>query len=215
MTTRSVINGGTRERLLEAAGEVFAQHGFRAATVRDICQRAKSNVAAVNYHFGSKEALYAAVFQYAQECAEQDPPGATESGDGVTAEERLHRFVRSFLLRMFGDGRPSWYGKLMAREMIEPTSALDAVIEQSIRPRYDLLVSIVEELAGANIPAGAARLCASSVVGQIMHFHRGRPVITRLNPRLTYQPEDIEALAEHITWFSLAALKNLRAEESA
>ena len=215
MAARSVINGGTRERLLEAAGEVFAQHGFRAATVRDICQRAESNVAAVNYHFGSKEALYAAVFLYAHECADQDPPGAPDPVDAATAEERLHRFVRSFLLRMFGDGRPSWHGKLMAREMIEPTSALDAVIEQSIRPRYDLLVSLVEELVGGDIPAEAVRLCASSVVGQIMHFHRGRPVITRLNPRMTYRPEDVEVLADHITRFSLAALKNIQAEESA
>ena len=48
----------TRQRLLEAAGQVFAEQGFRAATVRDICQRAGANIAAVNYHFGDKEALY-------------------------------------------------------------------------------------------------------------------------------------------------------------
>ena len=47
----------TRQRVLEAAGEVFAERGFRAATVREICQRAKANLAAVNYHFGDKERL--------------------------------------------------------------------------------------------------------------------------------------------------------------
>ncbi len=45
----------TRQRLIEAVGEVFAERGFRAATVRDICQRAQANVAAVNYYFGDKE----------------------------------------------------------------------------------------------------------------------------------------------------------------
>ena len=78
----------TRQRLLEAAGEVFAERGFRAATVRVICQRAKANIAAVNYYFGDKERLYTAVLQYAFGCAlerypvlldldEQAKPGAT------------------------------------------------------------------------------------------------------------------------------------------
>ena len=51
----------TRRRLLDAAGEVFAEKGFAKATVREICQKAEANIAAVNYHFGDKEKLYAAV----------------------------------------------------------------------------------------------------------------------------------------------------------
>jgi AcrR family transcriptional regulator len=48
----------TREKLLEAAGQIFAEHGFQAATVREICSRAGANVAAINYYFGDKVELY-------------------------------------------------------------------------------------------------------------------------------------------------------------
>jgi AcrR family transcriptional regulator len=48
----------TRDRIVEAAGEMFAEKGFDATTVRDICQRAEANIAAVNYYFGDKQRLY-------------------------------------------------------------------------------------------------------------------------------------------------------------
>ena len=53
----------TRNKLLEAAGQVFAEHGYHSATVREICMRAGANVAAVNYHFGDKLELYTEVLR--------------------------------------------------------------------------------------------------------------------------------------------------------
>ena len=96
----------TRRQLLEAAGEVFAEAGFRDATVREICRRAGANIAAVNYHFGDKETLYAEVLRYAQQKAlEKYPPLLGVAAD-APPEEKLRAFVRSFLLRIFdkGDG---------------------------------------------------------------------------------------------------------------
>ena len=47
-----------RRRLLETAGQIFAEKGFDGATVREICRRAGVNIAAVNYYFRDKEQLY-------------------------------------------------------------------------------------------------------------------------------------------------------------
>src|SRR5271163_4722221 len=57
---------GTREHLLEAAGHVFAQKGFEGTTAKEICERAGTNTAAVNYYFGGIEALYGAVMEEAR-----------------------------------------------------------------------------------------------------------------------------------------------------
>src|SRR3954453_12160787 len=89
----------TRKRLLEAAGEVFADKGFKAATVRDICCRAGANVAAINYHFGDKERLYAEVLQLAQVCAQERCPEGFGEMPGASAEHRLHTIVHTFLRR--------------------------------------------------------------------------------------------------------------------
>ena len=96
----------TRERLLESAGEVFAEQGFRRATVRQICDRAKANVAAINYHFGDKMGLYAAVMNHWFGVALEKYPPDMGLGPGATPQERLHVFVKSYLFRLLGEGAP-------------------------------------------------------------------------------------------------------------
>ena len=109
----------TRRRLLHAAAEVFAEHGYRAATVREICAKAGANVAAVNYHFGDKARLYQEVFEgLIGEALGKYPPDMG-LGPNPTPEERLEAFVRSFLLRVLTVDKAAWLMRLMSREMFE------------------------------------------------------------------------------------------------
>src|SRR3954468_15221922 len=91
--TEPNLSEATRTRLIEAAGKVFAEQGFKAATVRDICTAAGANVAAVNYHFGGKEGLYAAVLRFAHRKAVGQSDNAAAALVGKTPEERLAAFV--------------------------------------------------------------------------------------------------------------------------
>ena len=97
----------TRQRLLMAAGEEFAQRGFHHTTVRDICQRAGVNISAVNYHFHSKEDLYAAVCNYSLDLSVNKYSPTLGITEGTTAQERLRTFIRSFLFSMLEKGKPS------------------------------------------------------------------------------------------------------------
>src|SRR4051794_9276482 len=198
----------TRQRILEAAGEVFAEQGFRGATVRDICRRATANVAAVNYHFGDKEKLYLEVLRFAHTAAFEKYPPDLGLKPGATPRERLHAFVRTFLLRMLDEGRPAWHGKLMAREIADPTGALESIVKDGIRPHFATLRGIITDLLPPAVAADAdrVRFCAFSVVGQCLFYFYGRPVILQLNPAQRFTGDAIEPIADHITAFSLAAM---------
>ncbi len=199
----------TRQRLLEAAGEVFAERGFRQTTIREICRRAQANLAAVNYHFGDKEGLYAAVMKYAYNCALEKYPLARKESEEMPAADRLHAFIRYLLLSIFEKGPPAWLGKIMAREMIEPTRALDDLVENIIFPMAQKLAAIVRELLGGQVADDLVHRCQMSIIGQCLHYRNARPVIQRLFPEHHYSPEDIAAMADHITRFSLGALREL------
>lgn len=199
----------TRQRLLEAAGEVFAERGFWNATVRDICRRAGANVAAVNYHFGDKEQLYAAVLLYAHRCAMEQYPHTMGLSPAATAVEKLYAFVLSFLWRVLDQGRPAWRDKLLARELLEPTAALDQLVEEELRPRAIYLEAIVQELVGPEAPVERIRLCTMSIVSQCLFYHNARNLLARLYPAQVYDAAMVERLAQHITQFSLGALQHV------
>ena len=205
--TDDASQAATRQHLLEAAAEVFAEMGFRAATVRQICQRAGANIAAINYHFGDKEELYRAVLKETYKSAVLKYPPDFGLQPKATPEQRLRAFVFSFLMRIFSCGPSSRHGKLMAREMIEPTSALDSIVEEEIRPMSVVLTSIMGDLMGGKADQENRRLCAMSVVSQVLFYHHCRPVVTRMFPNMEFNEAGIERLTAHITQFSIAAIK--------
>jgi TolC family type I secretion outer membrane protein len=201
----------TRHQLLEAAAEVFAEAGFHNATVREICRRAGANIAAINYHFGDKEKLYAEVIRSSHAKTLEKYPPLLGLAPDAPAEKRLRAFVHSLLLRIFDHGPTSCHGKLMLREMIEPTGAMDLLIEERIRPMSEQLWKIVGELLNRPADDVVVRQCAMSVVSQCVFYKHCAAFVSRLAPEQMPQNDaGVEILANHITEFSLAALKKFR-----
>ena len=203
----------TRRRLMEAAGPIFGRRGFKAATVREICRSAGVNLAAVNYHFGDKLELYSMTLSRCMQGGLARHPIDGGLSPSATGADRLYAFVHSFLQRILGDGNPDWHGQLLAREMMEPTAALDRLVEDLIRPMFKQLCSIVSELLGARAKPALVILCARSVVSQCVFYHHSRPVLQRLSPQERIESQQVQRLARHITDFSLAALAGIGSEE--
>ena len=202
-----------RERILKAAGEEFARSGYRHATVREICKKAGVNVAAVNYYFGDKEKLYLDTLRYWRKIALQRHPLNAVWDENFSYDERLGFFIRTFLVWVFEEGEAARFGKLVAREYIEPTGALDILVEETIRPTYRLLASIVEGILGGQPSESCVRSCCASVISQCLFMLYARPVVERVFPDLHFSSEEIDAMADHIVNFPLSALKNLTVEQ--
>ena len=89
----------TQARLLDSACEVFAERGYRDATIAEICENAGANIAAVNYHFGSKENLYAEAWRHSFQQSLQAHPPDGGIRPGAPAEERFRAKILAFLQR--------------------------------------------------------------------------------------------------------------------
>jgi hypothetical protein len=112
------------------------------------------------------------------------------------------------IMRMFEEGSATWFGKLLAREFAEPTGALDTLIAEVIRPSFVMLMAIVKEILGEKATEETAYLCATSIVGQCLYFRNSPSIIGRILKKEKFSHQEIMALAEHISHFSLSALEN-------
>ena len=197
----------TRDRLLDAAREIFSQQGFQGATVREICRRAEANVAAVNYHFGSKDGLLAEALNFGPLKALQK----ANAKSGECPEIRLRKFISDFMLMLLDEKNPSSQCRIMARELADPTPALDKIVREAIAPLHEFLGKLVRDIAGNNISETELRHCVHSILGQCLFYRHSHPVLQRLYPELRYGHTEIEALSGHIADFSLAGILSLKA----
>jgi len=200
----------TQDKLLKAASAVFADKGYQNTTVAEISRCAECNVASVNYHFGSKDALYIAVWKNAfAEAMQMYPPDG-----GLTAEappdEKLRALVYSHLHRILDDGRLGYAGKILLQEMAQPTEVIHMVRHEVIGHIREHTRSIIKELLGPEGSDQDINFCEMSVIHQCLAigFRKGRLPPHMAPKKLT--AEFIDALVNHITRFCLAGIASVR-----
>ena len=196
----------TRDKLIEAAGHVFAERGYRAATIREICRRAGANVAAVNYTFGDKMSLYTEVLRHSVRAAQTAAMSAALDSS-LSPEDTIRGVIRARLMSMCKETRPDWHIRLVMHEFSQPTKAMARVVDEGMRPIYDRVRKAVGEIIGLPAEHETTRLCVNSIVGQILFYTFSRPVLAHLQPELKLTPNQLDRIANHIADFSLAYLQ--------
>jgi len=199
------LDAGARAKLLDAAGIVFAESGYQGATVREICARAGVNIALVNYYFGDKLELYSEVLRESMGPM-KDEIRALESG--LPPEEALRDLIRATMQRIFRAERPGWHYGLMLHEIAQPTPALTNVINETMRPLYDRFRGLIGGMLALPPDDDKVRLCAHSVISQVVHYKHALYANSLLWPELEMTPARVEQISNHIADFSLAYLRH-------
>jgi AcrR family transcriptional regulator len=207
-----VSRAETPHRILEAAGQIFAASGYRYTTIRAISKLADVNVAAVSYHFGGKKNLYLAVIRSLRARVLAAHPFDLTDLTTQPPAERLHRFIHTFLSRMFDKDAGERFTKIMAQELIQPTAAFDEIMAEVINPVAAFLFAPVRQLFGKPLSDERTGLLCLSIVGQLFHFYMARPVTRKLFDKEGFDGRDIDMVATHVTRFSLYAIDRMAAE---
>ena len=197
-----------RRKLMQAASEVFAEVGYQAATVREICARAGHNVAAVNYHFGDKYGLYTEILKDEVESYSEIFP--LKLLEQLPPEEALRLYIQNVFRHLATADRPAWHTRVMMHELTAPTQGLAGVVELVIRPKIMSLAGIIGRFLGLPPTHPKTRLCVHSVVGQFVHYMHSRESLALLWPDWKMDAAELDSIANHTADFSIAALKSVK-----
>jgi TetR/AcrR family transcriptional regulator, regulator of cefoperazone and chloramphenicol sensitivity len=206
---RPASSDPTRDKLLDVAGRIFADRGYRATTIREIASAAGANVAAVNYHFGDKLGLYTEAVQQSMHAAELDAM-KNALNQHAPPQDILRDVVRVRLRGICRQDRPDWYFRILAHELAEPTPALRQLINKVGRPIFQRMLELIGGMIGLPADDDKTRLCAVSVMGQILVYIFARPLLAGVWPELKMTPEQIDRIADHVADFSLAYIQSYR-----
>jgi AcrR family transcriptional regulator len=204
----------TRQRIIDAAIQLFSVQGFDATSVRDITTAASCNVAAVNYHFGCKEKLYVeaarSLLGGLQETRMAVLEDELQSPGMKTLEDFLRSFSQAFVGPLLAGPRSRVFMTWFAREMVDQRLPPEFFFDEFIKPFMDLALTGMRPFT-ENATPPQQMLCLMSVVGQLMHIVKGLQVFARSANAPPFIP-DLDTQIDHVVTFSAAGIRAVTGE---
>ncbi|MDK2972376.1 MAG: hypothetical protein PWP23_2131 [Candidatus Sumerlaeota bacterium] len=199
----------TRERILQAATQLFAEFGYRGTTVAAVCRMASANIAAVNYYFGGKDALYVEAWRSAFLASINRHPPLGGVSPEAPAEARLRGWIRSLIERISDPDSCDF--EIVHMELANPTGLLTNAMRESISPMEKMLAQIVGELLGKKKTPENIQLCMMSIQAQCLNprvLGKRHQMLKQERPKAGPEPLscDVEKIVDHVIEFSLAGI---------
>jgi AcrR family transcriptional regulator len=192
-----------KEKLIRSAIEVFAEQGYRDGKIANIVEGAGANIAAVNYHFGSKDQLFVAALRQAFADADEVYPSRGGLPDSASAEKKIAAVARAVLIRSFDDGKAGSFNRIMSRTMHVPGSPVEMILieVEDFELKY-LSVELAKFLEtkcpqligwGVAIFMSLATMISKCPLGAKDHLFNKEPKQSQINSMIDYQIEAIFA----------------------
>jgi TetR/AcrR family transcriptional regulator, regulator of cefoperazone and chloramphenicol sensitivity len=219
--TDPTIKPDTRERLIQAGIEIFAEYGFNATTTRMLADKAQVNLSAIPYYFRSKEGLYLAVVAHIADVlsAHLEPflekiqaLAATEL-DPESARALLKDGLATMLAVMCGDPGTMPFSQIILREQMAPSAAFDLIYPRVMERILEAFVTLIAAGSGET-DQRQCNLQAVLLIGQVMVFRAGRATVTRRLGMTGYSADEIAEVQKAIISRAMAALDFMAARQA-
>lgn len=203
------INEDARERLLAAAEKLFSRKGFEGTTIRDITREAGCNVAAVNYHFQSKESLYIEMFRQVimpvMEIRVRSVEAVLCEKSVPTIEDILRAFSKAFFEPFKDRTKAGQLLSLINREMNDPRLPEGMFYNDILKPQANALERAFK-LTCPGVLRPQIYMCVHSFVAQLIHVFRMEQMITKIPGAVMEEFKDADYV-DHIIHFTAAGIK--------
>jgi len=200
MDTYVYARQNTKTRILIAASRVFSEKGYENTTVQDICTACDANIAAVNYHYKSKENLYQTVWTHLYRINEEANKELFR--DDLNPELQLRQFVSNRIKSTMDEGELGYLSKLISYELNSPSSSYEYLFETYIEERCNWILNLINRLSGKTLP--------ESSLAHIFFFINS-PII-RLNDHLANKATndiDEDEMIENMYNYILGGIKHI------
>lgn len=199
----------TRERLLECAGILAAQKGFSLVTSKEICQMAGTNLAAINYHFGSRDGLYEALlYQIHQFMVNEDSLREIVSRDS-SPREKLSALVDMVAEQVWS--RENWQMQVWSREVMHTaqSSHVSAVLMQVVKVKGSLALKLFSDYTGLAMDDSRLYICFLCFMAPILLVTYGKHSNIEYQ-KMTHTSYSDQELLANIKKFCFAGLDSYR-----
>lgn len=198
MSDLAAVPQGTQADLIDAALRLFGQKGFAGTSTREIATAARTNVASIAYHFGGKDGLRRACgAEVARRVgAVLAGPAAPPAVSPEAAAERMETILRAMAAFVLTSGEADPILPFMLRELAETGPVLDAVYETMMEPAHRRFCALWAAATGQEAESQRTRLVVFSLIGQLLYFRIGRPIVARRMGWETLGPAEAETIAD-------------------
>lgn len=197
----------TGEKIIECAGQLIAEKGFASVTSKEICRAAGVNLAAVNYHFGSRDGLYLAVLENVQQYLISIHTLTDLYESNLTPRQKIEKCIDFLAGNAFY--KIDWQISAWVREVMNPSPAFMEIFRKEGLPKISVLIKMFSEYTGytpgdPKLYSGLITLFAPFVMCLLGRHYAARKEMPVHIP--------IEIMAENIKQLALANLENLKKE---